>query len=116
MKAAGLRSQLSTRKSNHHHPPPPFPADAVARPIVSKVIIVVDPLLPNNGFSSTQVQHGGGRRSCVVVMDEGDVRLEAVNGLDSAVICWFESIVACSGCGTCRNRYRLAGARSNDEH
>ncbi|GFQ08063.1 hypothetical protein PHJA_002950300 [Phtheirospermum japonicum] len=46
-------------------------------------------------------------------MDEGDVRLEAVNGLDSAVIYWFESRVACSGCGTCQNRYRLARSRSN---
>ncbi|GFP99490.1 skp1-like protein 11 [Phtheirospermum japonicum] len=46
-------------------------------------------------------------------MDEGDVRLEAVNGLDNAVVCWFEFRVACSGCGTCQNRYRLVGARSN---
>ncbi|GFP86136.1 hypothetical protein PHJA_000757400 [Phtheirospermum japonicum] len=106
-------SALSTRKSNHHHPPPPFPVDAVAGPIVVKVIVAVDPLLHNNGFSSTQAQHGGGRRSCVVVMDEGDVRLEAVNGLDGAVICWFESRVACSGCGPCRNRYKLARAHSN---
>ncbi|GFQ03914.1 hypothetical protein PHJA_002535200 [Phtheirospermum japonicum] len=60
------------------------------------------------------VQHVGGRRSCVVVMDEGDMRLEAVNGIGSAVIYWFESRVVCSCCGTCRNRYRLAGARSDD--
>ncbi|GFP79458.1 hypothetical protein PHJA_000089300 [Phtheirospermum japonicum] len=106
-------SKLSTRKRNHHHPLQPFPVDAVARPIIAKVIVAVDPLLPNNGFSYTQVQHGDGRRSCVVVMDEGDVRLEAVNGLNNAVICWFEFRVACLGCGTCRNRYRLAGARSN---
>ncbi|GFP89729.1 hypothetical protein PHJA_001116700 [Phtheirospermum japonicum] len=46
-------------------------------------------------------------------MDEGDVRFEAVNGLNSAVICWFESRVVCSGCGTCWNRYRLVGALSN---
>ncbi|GFQ03915.1 40S ribosomal protein s9-1 [Phtheirospermum japonicum] len=46
-------------------------------------------------------------------MDEGDMRLEAVNGIGSAVIYWFESRVVCSCCGTCRNRYRLAGARSD---
>ncbi|GER43240.1 transcription initiation factor IIF subunit beta [Striga asiatica] len=42
-------------QSNHHHQPlPPLSADAAAGPVVAKVVVAVDPLLPNDDFSSTQ--------------------------------------------------------------
>ncbi|KAL6504066.1 hypothetical protein OROGR_025989 [Orobanche gracilis] len=41
-------------QSHHHQPPPAFSTDNVAGPIVAKVVVSVDPLLPNDDFSSTQ--------------------------------------------------------------
>ncbi|KAI3470460.1 hypothetical protein Pfo_027123 [Paulownia fortunei] len=39
---------------NNNQPPPPFSSDAAAGQTVAKVIVAVDPLLPNDDFSSTQ--------------------------------------------------------------
>ncbi|KAK6144802.1 hypothetical protein DH2020_021622 [Rehmannia glutinosa] len=41
-------------QNNHHHPLPPLSSDASAGPVVAKVVVAVDPLLPNDDFSSTQ--------------------------------------------------------------
>ncbi|KAL8051788.1 hypothetical protein ABFX02_06G171500 [Erythranthe guttata] len=41
-------------QNNQHQPPPPFSSDAEAGQIVGKVIVSIDPLLPNDDGSSTQ--------------------------------------------------------------
>ncbi|KAK4436011.1 hypothetical protein Salat_0764800 [Sesamum alatum] len=41
-------------QNNHRHPPPLFSSDAGSGKTVAKVVVSVDPLRPNDDFSSTQ--------------------------------------------------------------
>lgn len=55
MKCPPIVSRSLTQQQQQQQPQLSTPLDASSAPIGAKVVVTVDPLLPNNDFSSTQV-------------------------------------------------------------